>query len=386
LTPALASPIVRLVLDVLNWAQVRLLAAAATAESEAGLLELAPGRTVRALAAAIRAPEEADDEADDVVGFRLCCPCRVRRLWQHVVELARRMAGSELAAPQAAEAIAAEGLSARAADGTAWPSADSRPPAPPALDETRAAFAPLDWDVVREAVPEDIAHLGLGVDTLDAFAVDARMRDVVRAMRRIDWQLGRLLRVFLDRRLYRLMRFPSAARYLTERLGLSARKARALVALERKTWENDTFGAAYRAGDLSWVRALTLLPIVTEATARAWVERAAEVPVRRLADEVEWALTVRDGLTPIAPPPSGASLEIDERQMCARPDWLRPPARLTGRRSRGAPSAREGGVGGPAAPPRSRLRARPLAVSGARLHRTTEPPRPSSRLPLPRRE
>ena len=51
------------------------------------------------------------------------------------------------------------------------------------------------------------------------------LRDVLHAMRRIDWQTGRLLRVFLDRRLYRLMRFPSAGRYLTERLGLSARKA-----------------------------------------------------------------------------------------------------------------------------------------------------------------
>jgi hypothetical protein len=63
--------------------------------------------------------------------------------------------------------------------------------------------------------------------------------------------------VFLDRRLYRLMQFPSATRYLTERLGLSARNARALVAVERKTWTDDAFGSAYRAGDLSWVRALT---------------------------------------------------------------------------------------------------------------------------------
>jgi len=113
-------------------------------------------------------------------------------------------------------------------------------------------------------------------------------------VRRVDWQLGRLLRVFLDRRLYRLMEFPSVERYVTERLGLSARKARALVALERKTWQADAFGTAYRAGELSWVRALTVLPIMAEPTAAAWVERAGAVPVRRLADEVEWALTVRD--------------------------------------------------------------------------------------------
>ncbi len=162
----------------------------------------------------------------------------------------------------------------------------------------------------------------------DPFALDARMRAVLRAMRRIDWQVGRLLRVFLDRRLYRLMLFPSAHRYVTERLGLSARKARALVALERKTWDADTFGAAYRTGELSWVRALTILPVVTERTAAAWVERAAAVPVRRLADEVEWALAVRDGLVPIAPPPAGAALVLDERQLCARPGWEFPDAEV----------------------------------------------------------
>ena len=124
------------------------------------------------------------------------------------------------------------------------------------------------------------------------------------------------------------MEFPSAERYVTERLGLSARKVRALVALERKTWQADAFGEAYRAGELSWVRALTILPIVDEPTAAAWVERAGAVPVRRLADEVEWALTVRDGLAPIAPPPPGASLTLDDRQLCARPEWEFPDAEV----------------------------------------------------------
>jgi len=79
---------------------------------------------------------------------------------------------------------------------------------------------------------------------------------------------------------------------------------------------------------LSWVRALTLLPIVAEPTAAAWVERAGAVPVRRLADEVEWALTVRDGLAPIAPPPVGASLALEDRQLCTRPEWEFPDAEV----------------------------------------------------------
>src|SRR5881275_2716593 len=294
---------------VLSWAQIRLLTAVATPETETAWLARAEGRTVRALGAVIRTPPDGED--DDEARFRLRCPRRVRLLWQQVVELARRMAGTELTQSQAAEAIAAEGLSARLPCDESWPATEGprTPPADP--DETQAVFAELDWSAIREALPDDVDGLDADANTLDPFALDARMRAVLRAMRRADWQLGRLLRVFLDRRLYRLMEFPSAERYVTERLGLSPRKARALVALERKTWQADAFGTAYRAGELSWVRALTLLPIVAEPTAAAWVERAGAVPVRRLADEVEWALTVRDGVAPIAPPPPGTSLTLE---------------------------------------------------------------------------
>jgi hypothetical protein len=311
----------------LSWAQVRLLAAVATPEDEVEWFECAQGRTVRALAAMSRRPGEENEDEDDA-RFRLRCPRRVRLLWQHVVDLARRMAGSELTHGQAAEATAAEGLSARPACDEMWPAPEPPPPAAADPNETRAAFADLDWSAIREAIPEDLVGFDGDVETLAPFALDARMRAVLRALRRVDWQMGRLLRVFLDRRLYRLMLFPSAARYVTERLGMSARKARALVAVERKTWEAEAFGEAYRAGDLSWVRALTILPIIAESTAPAWVERATAVPVRRLTDEVEWALTVRDGLVPIAPPPPGTSLTIDERQLCTRPEWEFPDAEV----------------------------------------------------------
>jgi len=60
---------------------------------------------------------------------------------------------------------------------------------------------------------------------------------------------------------------------------------------------------------------------VSEDTAVAWVARSREVTVRRLMDEVEWALVVGHGLRPVAPPAAGALLDISERQMCAHPDW-----------------------------------------------------------------
>src|SRR6266571_4865368 len=153
--------------------------------------------------------------------------------------LARRMAGSELSLAQAAEVIAAEALSAAPAP------IDDRPPrdAPP---EPIDAPADAGWSPVDVPVPEDVEkllELGPGGDP---FALDERLRAARRAMQRIDWQMGVLFRTFFDLRLHRAFGFPSASRYVAERLGLSARKARALIALERGVGRTPVLAAAYR--------------------------------------------------------------------------------------------------------------------------------------------
>ena len=317
-----------------SWAQVRLLIGVATPDTEGGWLALARGRTVRALAARIRGVRggeggEDDDAEEPHIRFRVRCPRRLPRVWRDTVELARRMAGTELTVGQAAEAIAAEGLSGRPAAPDPWP-ALWRPAAEPTdPDETHAAFPPaLDWAAVREAIPMEVERLADGCETADPFVLDARLRRVVGARQRIDWQMGRLLRVFLDRRLCRLMGFRSADHYATERLGCSARKVGALVTLERKSWQAPALGDAYRAGEVSWVRALAVLPVVGEQTAAAWVARAQEVTVRRLVDEVEWALAGRLPCEPVPPPPAGASLAGPERQMGAHGEDEWPEAGL----------------------------------------------------------
>ena len=94
------------------------------------------------------------------------------------------MAGAPLSDGAAAEAIAAEGLSAQSAP-SASPLEPPRPPEPDDPDETAAAFAPdLDWTAVAEAIPADITALA-DCDELDAMALDARLRTVVRAMQQI---------------------------------------------------------------------------------------------------------------------------------------------------------------------------------------------------------
>jgi hypothetical protein len=131
-------------------------------------------------------------------------------------------------------------------------------------------------------------------------------------MQRTDSQIGRLLFTFFRLTLHRELGFHDSTSYLRDRLGVTVRKARALVRLElRSVHTEPALVEAYRRGDISWLRALVLLPIVSEYRGRAWVDRAQQVTLRRLADEVAWARELSDCASStigVAPPPLGCRL------------------------------------------------------------------------------
>jgi hypothetical protein len=238
--------------------------------------------------------------------FRLGCPRRVRRLWRHAAELASRTSGARLPAWGAAEAIAAEGLAGADAAEAEPPTASTRP----ALMGGGAAGAiPVAaWEAVTEALPDAVERLMSDADHADPFQLDARLRAAVRALQRIDFQTGRLLRLVADLRLHRALGFRSLPDYVRERLCFSPRKARTLLALDRRLQELPNLAAAYRDGQLSLARALVLLPVVLPATEAAWVARAQEVTVRRLGDLVDWALEAGEPGHPPPPPPADGTL------------------------------------------------------------------------------
>jgi len=308
----------------ITWSQARCLVALATPEDAPFWLLVARFRTVRALEVTLarRAGRRvAGDTIDgeERVRVRLPCPRHVRARWGEVLELARCMCGSELAPWHAAEAIAAEGHSARGVEPEDPLAGLPDPvPAPVLEEEGRLPLRAFDWSAVQEALPDDVEVLARGAEDLNAFGLDRRMRAALRALQRVDFQMGRLLHLLFARRLHRLLGFPTAARYAQEQLGLSPRKTRALVALDRRSAALPALAAAYRQGELSWLRALSLIPVADEGSSPAWVARAQAVTVRRLVDEVEWTLAVRDtGAEAAGPPPLGARLVRPERQVCA---------------------------------------------------------------------
>jgi len=115
--------------------------------------------------------------------------------------------------------------------------------------------------------------VGRPPEHVDPFTVDARLVAAMRAIRRPEPQIGELLRIVVGHRFYRLWGFSSVDTYVRERLGISSRKAWALLKLEKATRRSAAFSRAYHDGALPWARALALLPVIDHDTGAAWVAR-----------------------------------------------------------------------------------------------------------------
>ncbi len=145
--------------------------------------------------------------------------------------------------------------------------------------------------------------------------LDARMREIGQLLQRADADLARLLREALETRLHRARGFASFARYVDEKLDFCSRTAWTLVAIDRaSTRAGGDFVRAYREGRISLLAANAILPVIGPVHARAWIERAAAVTLRRIEAEVSWALDRLDAaggaeafFAP-APPPLDADL------------------------------------------------------------------------------
>lgn len=366
-----------------GWSKARLLASLASPSNEARWLEVATTCDVKSLAAVTAAARSAareqkssgrsgfapgmqskgeapadfpdddiDEEAEDRVLVRIECSRRAMRLWNEARRMAPQIAGRPLAKWEVAELIAAEASScpgpylqtwqqepwASLSDGAAGAgkrgngSGRSRAGANPenngsegtrmdAGQTTRATIDPSASDPTAGTPFEcELAS----VDTLDAFGLDDAMRRVRRSMQQRQSQLGAALATFLDLGLYRRLGFDCAADYIRERLGMSERSARDITRLARASGRGTPeLTAAYTSGVLTPLQLLTLIPVLRVWNCAAWIRRAREVTLRRLADEVAWAeerALLEPTLTVVMPPAPDQDLgrPSGDRQICAR--------------------------------------------------------------------
>jgi hypothetical protein len=154
-------------------------------------------------------------------------------------------------------------------------------------------------------LPSALAELLVGLDGASAFELHRRLEAAVALERRLEAEIAPvLLRVF-EGKLFRSLEHSSTrsrARpytcfddYAADRLGLSARRARMLLRVARAARQCPALAAAWIAGDLTWLKAHELVPIVVLAGDRdapAWIEWARRVTVRRLRDDVARAVDI----------------------------------------------------------------------------------------------
>ena len=309
---------------LLTWTKTRLLCRVATPEDEALWIAAAQHMTAGSLAREVRAvdggaPEAGSGETDEegateepreTLGFEVTQAVRAK--WSRARELAWRVAGERLPPWAVAEQVAAEVFSAISLDGDAvealeqaangcaqgdaQPGVASLGPANGCASGGPGEENPTPWVASPRAAPFLRTLVG-GLEEADAFELDARLRRAVRLEQRLHAEMGPLLFELARRRLYRLYDCPSLDVFAREWLGISPRKAQALLRLEGACILCPPLRVAYRTGRLSWAKAQVLVPLVflegAEPWRAAWVARAERTTVRRLEDDVDRAIVSR---------------------------------------------------------------------------------------------
>jgi len=281
---------------VLSWTKTRLVARLATPDDEAHWIAFARRVTTHDLEREVRAIDRGSVEAGGLEvdedgkptwpteGVVVRCAPVVQSKFHRVRQVARRVAGEELPTWACMEAAAAEALSALP-DLSADPDGAEDSVATHSARVANACAAqgpaierPTPELPVAEPTPEIEALLD-GLDAADAFELDARLRSAVAMEQRIDAELARLLR-----------RLPLHC----EQLGISPRKVRALVRLDRAGDRCPALREAFHEGRLSWVQANAVVGLLSLPEAapfrEGWVAWAERVTVRRLQEDGDSAL------------------------------------------------------------------------------------------------
>ncbi|MBW1684633.1 MAG: HNH endonuclease [Deltaproteobacteria bacterium] len=279
-----------------SWTVARLIVGVVSPENEAACLETVRGRTVRAVEALLRAVAPADESptegpGEDRVAVRVACSPRVATKWAAALELARRMAGENLSAAECAEAIVAECASAaggaEALDSMQRRSSlATRRPEEESESGLRAEVWPrLRWNARPSRRSDRLEHLTCGLQDCSSRKLDRRLRAAMAFLQQVDFEIGRILRQVVERKLYRELGFESFERYVQERLDLSPRTARRLVRLARAGHGAPALASAFREGRITLLQAEVLLR-GESVEAREKLELALRVTLRRLEDEV----------------------------------------------------------------------------------------------------
>jgi len=340
----------------ITWTKARLLVGVAEPGDERRWLALADRLTARELAREVRRVDaralergglETEEDGDEV-GARetvfLTVTPPVRAKWHRARFLASQVSGSVVPPWAVAEALAAEALSALPLDAVAvrgLEAATESDRARTRVEERRAEAGSASGCATQGLATVDLANGGYvvpaagpasgcaphapparapflaalteGLEAADAFELDSRLRRALVLEQRLHAEMGPLLLAVAQEGLHRAHGCTSVGLFAREWLGMSPRKAEALLRLERACQIAPVLREAYREGRLSWAKSHLLLPLfVLESSApwhAHWVGWAERVTFRRLDEAVGLVLA----LGTLAPPDDSEEKAEDER-------------------------------------------------------------------------
>lgn len=309
----------------LGFAKLRLVARVATVESEERWIRFARAQSADALSRELRridagALELGGLDRDVSVSRRLelnCTP-EVIGLWGQACRAARQVSGIWLRQAECAEVIAAEvasalPIAAAEAPGTVHPADHTETPPPMApspwlslrdAPECRAR----GWDTPAAAsgveisalcpLPAELPPLLRDLDAADAFELERRLRELWALEQHLGASIGPRLDHVLRHGVHRALGYRHREAYLRERLGIDPAFARMLLRIERAAQRSPGFAQAWREGALTPLQAGALVPLLhaelSEAQVAAWIARARGFALRRIRDDVEAAILLRE--------------------------------------------------------------------------------------------
>jgi hypothetical protein len=132
------------------------------------------------------------------------------------------------------------------------------------------------------------------VATADPRALDTELRRLVTERQRQEAALAAHLRSVGIERWYRFEGFASLEEYASERFGLSSRRLYYLLSLHKTLECLPSLCEAFIEGRLTLKQTLLVGKVAEPATVQGWIRRAASITLRRLEDEVEFWLQLRE--------------------------------------------------------------------------------------------
>jgi hypothetical protein len=325
----------------LPWSKVRLVARTASPGDEARWIARARRTSVRVLERELRSVargalgraklgpgDEEGGSREPAEAVTLHVPPRVAFQWHRTCREAERVAGETTSRAAVLEWLTAEVLAGLPAGivevegdrrgelepaGRSRPEPEARPDAgldaesdaeaeasaarDTAADLEGAATTGLEPGGGPAGLPGFVCTLVEGLETLDPFELDARLRRTIRLEQRREAELAPLLRAVSAPGFAWRGAFRSLSSFARERLGMSPRKARALLRIERVGDVCPELRAAFRDGELSWAQAQQVARLLVGGEAdhahlARWVAWAATVSVRRLEQTVAAAVAL----------------------------------------------------------------------------------------------